>query len=527
MGRRGARPRPPGGSATLRLDVQRRLQAAASRHRSVGDPGLDRLVRPAPRPGGRRARQVRGLQAAQAGPAAGRGPPAPHPDPVHQHDQPRAGARVPGRRGDRAPDPSPGPLERGRHGAARQQRLPGDRRSPLHLRQLREPLRGGLQPLLPGQGRRCRRPGLLPGSRRAGDVRAGLPRRASQRGPARQLPPRGGARARPQLVPPPSTHARLLGVPHGQHGPRAHLGHLPGPLQPLPGSPGDPGHLGVARLGLPGRRRDGRAGVPQRPRHGRARAARQPHLRRQLQPAASRRPGARERQGHPGAGGDLPGRRVERDQGDLGSRVGRAPGPRHRRRPRHEDERDRRRRVPEVLGCRRRLHPGALLRAGSTAGRARGAPLRRRPDASPPGRPRLPQALRRLSGRDRVPRRPHRHPGQDDQGLDPGPRRRGPQRHPPGEEALRGRDAGLPGPPRAADPRMRRSRTPRTSTRARTRRRSSTSSSGGARSAAPSRSGSCGRTPCPRPRRRPTPSSPPARPPPSAPRWSSPSCSGT
>ena len=44
--------------------------------------------------------------------------------------------------------------------------------------------------------------------------------------------------------PAPAAHARLLGVPHGQHGARAHLGHLPGPLQPLPrrtaGSPTPP-----------------------------------------------------------------------------------------------------------------------------------------------------------------------------------------------------------------------------------------------------------------------------------------------
>ena len=185
----------------------------------------------------------------------------------------------------------------------------------------------------------------------------------------------------------------------------------------------------------------------------RPRAARQPDLRRQLQPAAPRRPGARQRQDHPGAGGDLPRRRLERDQGDLGPRVGRAPGPRHRRRPRHQDERDGRRRVPEVLGRRRRLHPGALLRARPAPGAARGAPLRRRPDPAPAGRPRLPQALRRLPGRDRVPRRTDGHPGQDDQGLDARPRRRGSQHHPPGEEALRGRAADLPRPPRAADPR--------------------------------------------------------------------------
>jgi hypothetical protein len=45
---------------------------------------------------------------------------------------------------------------------------------------------------------------------------------------------------------------------------------------------------------------------------------RQPDLRGQLQPAAPGRAGARQRQDHSGTGGRLPGRRLERDQGDLG-----------------------------------------------------------------------------------------------------------------------------------------------------------------------------------------------------------------
>ena len=47
-------------------------------------------------------------------------------------------------------------------------------------------------------------------------------------------------------------------------------------------------------------------------------------LRHQLQPAAARRPGARQRQDHPGAGGVLPRRRLERDQGGVGPRLGQA-----------------------------------------------------------------------------------------------------------------------------------------------------------------------------------------------------------
>ena len=192
----------------------------------------------------------------------------------------------------------------------------------------------------------------------------------------RETSPRQGL----SLVPAPAAHARLLGVPDGLDGPRPDRGDLPGPLQPLPrrtAASRDTSRL--ARLGLPRRRRDGRARVARRPPRRRPRGARQPDLRRQLQPAAPRRPGPRQRQDHPGARGDLPRRRLERHQGHLGPRVGRAPRPRRRRRPRREDERDRRRRVPEVLGRRRRLHPGALLRPRPAPPAARRAPHRRRP----------------------------------------------------------------------------------------------------------------------------------------------------
>ena len=83
----------------------------------------------------------------------------------------------------------------------------------------------------------------------------------------------------------------------------------------------------LAGLGVPRRRRDGRARVDRRPVARRPRGARQPDLRRQLQPPAPRRPGPRQRQDHPGARGPVPGRRLERDQGDLGPRVGRPPRP--------------------------------------------------------------------------------------------------------------------------------------------------------------------------------------------------------
>ncbi len=68
------------------------------------------------------------------------------------------------------------------------------------------------------------------------------------------------------------------------------------------------------------------------------RGARQPHLRHQLQPAAARRPGARQRQDHPGARVALPRRRLERHQGRVGPRVGPAAGQGQRRRAGAPDE---------------------------------------------------------------------------------------------------------------------------------------------------------------------------------------------
>ena len=53
-----------------------------------------------------------------------------------------------------------------------------------------------------------------------------------------------------------------------------------------------------------------------------ARAARQPDLRHQLQSAAPRRSGARQRTDHPGAGVALQRRRLERDQGAMGIGLG-------------------------------------------------------------------------------------------------------------------------------------------------------------------------------------------------------------
>ena len=93
-----------------------------------------------------------------------------------------------------------------------------------------------------------------------------------------------------------------------------------------------------------------------------AREARQPDLHRQLQPAAPRRPGARQRQDHPGARGRFPRRGLERDQGDLGLVLGPAARARQGRRAAAHHGGDGRRRVPELQGERRRVRAQAFLR---------------------------------------------------------------------------------------------------------------------------------------------------------------------
>ena len=341
---------------------------------------------------------------------------------------------VPRRRGPRAPHPRLHPLERGGHGRQGQQARRRHRRPPLHLRLLGRALRRRLQPLLPRQGRRPRRrPRLLPGPRRARHLRPGLPRGPPHRGAARPLPP-GDRRQRPVVVPAPAAHARLLGVPDGVDGPRPALLDLPGPLQPVPPQPPDRRHRGVAGVVLHRRRRERRARDARLDLAGRPRGPRQPHLGRQLQPAAPRRPGARQRQDHPGARGRLPRRRAGTSSRSSGAASGTSCCARRRRRAAQPDEQDRRRRVPALRHRVRRLHPRALLRPRPAAAQAGRAPVRRRAPQPAPRRPRLPEALRRLQGRHRAGGRAHRDPRQDDQGLDARRRRRGPQRHPPDQE---------------------------------------------------------------------------------------------
>ena len=168
------------------------------------------------------------------------------------------------------------------------------------------------------------------------------------------------------VVPAPAADAGLLGVPDRLDGPRPARRDLPGADEPLHGGARHRRHLQVARLGVPRRRRDGRAGVARPAVHRRPRGPGQPDLRRQLQPAAPRRPGARQRQDHPGAGVAVPRRRLERHQAGLGPHLGPAARAGPRRRAGQPAEHHARRPVPDVRHRDRRVHPRPLLRSTTT-----------------------------------------------------------------------------------------------------------------------------------------------------------------
>ena len=181
------------------------------------------------------------------------------------------------------------------------------------------------------------------------------------RGSAEQVPD-GNRRRRPVLLPAPVADAGLLANADRVDGPRPDHGDLPGPIPQVPGKPRPGGHLQAQGLGVPRRRGDRRAGVAGRHRDGQPGEARQPHLRDQLQPAAAGRPGPRQRQDHPGARGHLPRRGLERDQDDLGQRLGPPHRPRQCRPAAEADGGMRRRRVPGLQVQGRRVRPGEVLR---------------------------------------------------------------------------------------------------------------------------------------------------------------------
>ena len=226
-------------------------------------------------------------------------------------------------------------------------------------------VRRRLQPFLACREREPRRRlPLHPGPQLARHLRPRLPGRAPDRGAAAELPP-GGGRQGPLQLPAPQADARVLAVPHRVDGPGPADGDLPGALPEVPARPRHRQHREPQGLGVLRRRRDGRGRIAGRDRRGRAREAGQPDLRRQLQPAAPGRPGARQRQDHPGAGRRVPRRRLERDQADLGQLLGPAAGPRQGRHPAQDHDGHAGRRLPGHEGQRRRLRAQELLRPPS------------------------------------------------------------------------------------------------------------------------------------------------------------------
>ena len=413
-----------------------RLRRRGRRRRRPPADGVPPRPRRRPRPGPPRSRQRRRLDA------------------VRQHDPDRGRAGDARRPGARGRGHRPRALERDRD------RAPGERgvdRARWPHRELpvgRDPLRGRLRPLLARPlGGPPRRPRLPPGPLVARLLRARVPRGTAVRGRAAPLPA-GGRRRRPLVVPAPVADADVLAVPHRVDGARAADGDLPGALHEVPRRARDRGAGRPQGLGVHGRRRDGRARVDGRDLARGPRAARQPRLRDQLQPAAPRRAGAREREDHPGARDELPRRRLERDQGDLGRELG-SPARRGRRgRAPQADGGVRRRRVPDVQGERRRLRARALLRP-LPGDEGDGRRLDGRRDlGAPPRRPRPEEGPRRVPRR-RAPHGPaDGDPREDDQGLRHGAGGRGPQHHAPAEGDERGGAARDPRP--ARDPAHRR-----------------------------------------------------------------------
>ena len=149
----------------------------------------------------------------------------------------------------------------------------------------------------------------------------------------------------------------------------------------------------------------------------RAREARQPDLRRQLQPAAARRAGARQRQDRPGARGRLPWRRLERHQGAVGLDLGQAVREGQERTAPAAHGGVRRRRVPGLQVEERRLRARALLRQVPGAEGARRRHERRRGLEAEPRRPRPVQGLRRLRRGGEAQGPADRDPRQDGEGL--------------------------------------------------------------------------------------------------------------
>ena len=236
---------------------------------------------------------------------------------------------VPRRRAHRAAHPRLRPLERGDDGRQGQQARRRHRRPPLDVRQLGQPLRDRLQPLLPRQGRRQRRRRrLLPGPRRPRHLRPGVHGGPAHRRRPRPLPPGDRPRRpRPVELPAPPPDARLLGVPDGQHGPRPDL--------PRCTTPASTATSRTARSTTPARAACGASSATARCDEPESLGAISLATREQLDNLVFVVNCNLQRLDGPVRGNgkviqeleaDLPRRRLERHQGHLGLEVGRAAG---------------------------------------------------------------------------------------------------------------------------------------------------------------------------------------------------------
>ena len=315
-------------------------------------------------------------------------------------------------------------------------------------------VRGRLQPLLPRQGPRQRhgRPDLLPGPRRARHLRPRLPRGPADRAAPRRLPAGEVARAvRAVVLPAPAADAGLLGVPDRLDGPRPDQRDLPGPVQPLPAraraSPTRPTRTSGPSSATARWTRSSRS----------ARSASPPARSSTTSPSSSTatcsastaRSAATARSSRSWSRTSAaPAGTSSRSSGDAtGTRCS----------PRDGDGVlvNQMNTTPDGQFQTYTVETGAYIREHFFGGDPR---LRKMvEDMSDddlrrlsPRRPRLPQGVRRVRGGARARRPADGDPRQDDQGLDARVVR-GPQRHPPDEEADQGRPEGVPRPALPAD----------------------------------------------------------------------------
>ena len=301
--------------------------------------------------------------------------------------------------GDRAierQDQEPGPLERHRHGGARQQVRRQYRRPPGDLRVAGDHARGRLQPLLPR---------LLSGTRRDASCRAisctsrvTLRRVSTARAFLEgRLSEKHLENFRHEL----RDHPGLSSYPHPWLMPdfwqfptvSMGLGPIAAIYQArfmrylenrgiIPASPAARCGRSWATANATSPNRWARITL------GVAREAGQPDLRGQLQPAAPGRSGARQRPHHSGAGSGVPGRRMERDQGGLGRGLGRSSGARFQRPADQAHARMRGRRISDLPRERRGVSAQGIFRQVSRAAQAGRAHERRRALESAPRRAR-------------------------------------------------------------------------------------------------------------------------------------------